>query len=147
MQARGAIVVSPHQVSERTAKDEIDRGTGVGRRQTGAQFSRDAILAASWRDSSVRQYKIYVRKWVVFCGTRSADPYEANEVNILDYLTALLNKGASYSVINTARSALSSFLFVKGISVGKCMSVHERSFQSPSCASTEQRDLECSSCA
>ena len=35
----------------------------------------------------------------------------------------LFNNGAGYSAINTARSALSSFLFVKGIGIGKLPSV------------------------
>ena len=54
-----------------------------------------------------------------FCAEKHADPMSSSINLILDFLATLFNSGIGYSGINTARSALSSFLMLNGqVSVG-----------------------------
>ena len=48
------------------------------------------------------------------------DPLQFNEINCLKFLTDLYKAGKCYSALNTARSALSSFIFSEsGLPIGK----------------------------
>ena len=61
------------------------------------------------RDSTKRQYEVYLKKWRIFCASRNVDPHQADVNQVLEFLSHLFHaKEASYSAINTARSALNS---------------------------------------
>ena len=81
----------------------VDRGL--------SQQSIDMVLA-SWRDSTKKQYLSYVHRWLRFCNDFEKDIFTTEVAFILNFLTCLFNEGLAYSAINTARSALSSFLGV-----------------------------------
>ena len=68
------------------------------------------IILKSWRDSTKKQYLTYVHKWIQFCNMHNLNIFTADIAHILEFLTDLVNTGLTYSAINTARSALSSFL-------------------------------------
>ena len=68
------------------------------------------ILCHSWRSSTVKQYQIYCKKCLSFCGVRKENPMLYNETLVIEFLTRLFHEGAKYSAINSARSALSTFL-------------------------------------
>ncbi len=72
---------------------------------------------AAWRDSRKKQYKTYINKWFLFCSTNNSDPIHPSISTALAFLTSLYEKGLSYSSINIARSALSSFCIFDGIAV------------------------------
>ena len=72
------------------------------------------ILMASWRKGTQNQYKTYVEKWLAFCGERKIDHSSPQISEALQFLTYLYNQGLSYSTINTAISALSSTLNIRG---------------------------------
>ena len=77
------------------------------------------LLVAAWRDSTQAQYKTHIERWLAHCRAKQIDPYCPMEIEILLFLTMLFECGLSYSSINTARSALSSFLDnVHGCTVG-----------------------------
>lgn len=78
----------------------------------GQQISAETaeLIEASWRNSTKSQYRSYFQKWMLFCGERQADPFTTSVPLILEFLTMLFKKGLSYSALNTARSAISSFL-------------------------------------
>lgn len=63
-----------------------------------------------WRDSTKRQYKVYIEKWIDFCGRNTIQALEATLPETLTFLTELFHSGVGYSAINTARSALSAIL-------------------------------------
>ena len=65
---------------------------------------------SSWRDSTQRQYDLYIRQWLSFCSERHASVTSPPLGSVNEFLTALFRKGLSYSALNTARSALSSFI-------------------------------------
>ncbi|XP_069109817.1 uncharacterized protein [Argopecten irradians] len=75
-------------------------------------FSGDVanLVAASWKDSTQKQYRSYLSRWLQFCGEREINPYTPSlHLNsVLEFLTALYHQGLGYSAINTARSAISS---------------------------------------
>jgi hypothetical protein len=75
----------------------------------------------SWRADTKKQYNVYIKKWNDYCHTLHCDAYAPTVSTVLDFLTDLFSKGASYSSINTARSALSAFTLVDG---NTCVSTH-----------------------
>ena len=57
---------------------------------------------------------MYPKKWISF-----NDKFETNMSNVLSFLTELYQTGSGYSCLNTARSALSSFLQLdNGLTIG-----------------------------
>ena len=72
------------------------------------------IIAASWRASTKRQYAIYIRKWKTFCAKKNLSYLQARSNDVLEFLSSLyFEENSSYSVINSARSALSSFVVLE----------------------------------
>ena len=67
------------------------------------------IIMLSWRKSTQSQYQCYIKRWHTFCNERNKDPYYTNEAEILEFLAAMHGKHLSYSTINTAKSAISTF--------------------------------------
>ena len=70
------------------------------------------IIAASWKGSTRTQYQVYVRKWQRFCTERHINSMQTKIGEVLDFFTNMFKNGASYSTINSARSALSAFLII-----------------------------------
>ena len=69
------------------------------------------VIAASWRASTKKQYNVYLRKWKKYCKNKGISYLQARSNDVLEFLSELFHKeNSSYSVINCARSALSSFL-------------------------------------
>lgn len=77
-----------------------------------------SIIIASWRPSTRRQYWCSIKKWLSFCTKRETDPLQTTVNLVLIFLTELFDKGASYSSLNCARSALSSFTVLPAGSIG-----------------------------
>lgn len=53
-----------------------------------------------------------------FCCKREINVFEADVNNVLSFLTELYKSGLGYSCINTARSALSSFIQLNNVNIG-----------------------------
>ncbi len=71
-----------------------------------------SIIMSSWRDSTKQQYRSYLTRWLSFCSKHKEDPLCPSSAKFLDFLTGLYEQGVGYSAINTAKSAVSSFLNV-----------------------------------
>lgn len=66
------------------------------------------MIIAAWRDGTRRQYSTYIKQWKRFCEDSHLNYFKAD---VLEYLSVLFfDKRLSYSTINTACSALSSYL-------------------------------------
>ncbi|KAJ8048040.1 hypothetical protein HOLleu_00199 [Holothuria leucospilota] len=78
------------------------------------------IMMPSRRDSTKRQYKIYIQQWLDFCHRRKSNPLQTTAVEVIKFFTVLFNtRRLGYSAINTARPAISSFVILpEGVSVG-----------------------------
>lgn len=88
--------------------------------QKGVSSRTQEILMCSWRSRTKKQYRTYISKWIAFCNKRNINHIQPNLSEVLDYLTFLYDSGLQFSAINTARSALSSFVTLDGeISLGK----------------------------
>lgn len=68
----------------------------------------------SWRDPTKRQYWSYIQKWLHLCVEKHVNPMSPSVSVVLDYLAGHFHAGIGYSGLNTARSALSSFVTIKG---------------------------------
>lgn len=84
----------------------------VWQRLKSSQVSEDtaAILLASWKKCTPKQYSCYHDRWFRFFQVRKTSMFQPTVNQVLDFLTCHFKKGLSYSNINTARSALSALL-------------------------------------
>ena len=69
-----------------------------------------AIIMASWRPGTSKQYKTYLDKWQIYCRENKIDVFKPGLVNAIEFLVTLYKSGIGYSAINTARSALSNLI-------------------------------------
>ena len=69
---------------------------------------------ASWRDSTQKQHAGYLQKWQSFCSGRQVDMFSPPVAEVLHFLTELFEANCGYSALNTARSALSTFIILPG---------------------------------
>ena len=72
------------------------------------------IIIDSWRPSTTKQYRCYIKKWLQFSNTRQIDPFNPPINSVLDFLTEQFSSGVGYSTINVAYSALSSVVARQG---------------------------------
>lgn len=70
------------------------------------------VMMAFWRTGPSKQYQVYLERWEQFCRYKGINQLDANIENVIDFLATLFAFGLGYSAINTARSALSSALFL-----------------------------------
>ena len=77
----------------------------------GLQKDTINVILASWRNSTSKQlYNSYLLRWKAFCDQKQIPCENAGVLEGLAFLTHLHNQNLGYSVINTARSALSSII-------------------------------------
>jgi integrase len=74
---------------------------------------------ASWKPATKTQYLSYLKQWKDYTNRQDVNPISPSISNVLDFLTELFNKGLSYSAINTARSSLSTVVFIDDKPVGQ----------------------------
>ena len=60
----------------------------------------------------MKQYQTHLHKWDNYCQKKGVSPYFASVSDGLNFLTECYESGYSYSRLNTARSALSSVLYL-----------------------------------
>lgn len=73
------------------------------------------IIGASWRDSTKRQYNVYLSKWMKFCEEKNWTWTHTKAGYVLQFFDSLFyGQHANYNVINSARSALSSVVSLDG---------------------------------
>ena len=68
------------------------------------------IVLQSWCQSSQKQYDAHIRKWLLFCNKRQADPICQAISMAVNFLASLYDEGMSYSSINLAQCALSAIV-------------------------------------
>jgi len=84
----------------------------VGLEYTRQGFNSDTvnILMNSWRTGTKKQYEPYLKKWFNYTKFKSINAYTPSIQEALAFLSDLFYEGLSYNQINTARSALSTFI-------------------------------------
>lgn len=68
------------------------------------------MMLASIKETSFKQYNSVWKKWWNFCQYQKFNVFYDCVPNVLDFLSFLLDKGASYGSLNAARSAISMLL-------------------------------------
>jgi len=67
-------------------------------------------MVSSLSSSSIKQYDTHIRKWWSYCQRQKLELF-TNAINmVIAFLQEMLNNGASYGSLNSARSALSLIL-------------------------------------
>ena len=84
------------------------------------KFSKrfESVIMSSWRTTTKKQYQTYYQKWQKFTCERQIDSLHPPLNQVLDFLADLFESGLRYSALNTARSALSTFISVNIVPVG-----------------------------
>lgn len=54
----------------------------------------------------MNQYKAPICEWFKFCTDKNIDPLSVNVLELVKFLTLMVDKGASYGTINSAKSAI-----------------------------------------
>ncbi|KAJ8043466.1 hypothetical protein HOLleu_10559 [Holothuria leucospilota] len=81
---------------------------------TGLTLSTIRLISASWRPSTKKQYAVHINKWKKFCHLKGVNDRVSDVNHVLEFLSDPFNKeNLSYSSINSARSALASYLILK----------------------------------
>ena len=75
------------------------------------------IIVSSWREGTKSQYQSYAKKWFEFCKTNKCHIISPPLPLAMQFLSDMYHAGLSYSSINTARSVLSSLLFLENSSI------------------------------
>ena len=112
--AKSQIIVSPTEARVSTSsisKIDFNDLPSVRHRfsQYGLSSSSLEIIMVAWHDSTKKQYTAHIKKWLLYCSTNNCNPVHLSLATALEFLTSLYQQGLSFSSINTARSALSSF--------------------------------------
>ena len=66
-----------------------------------------SILQSAIRNSTKQKYKTYWNYWEKYCQCNQLNLPNISAANITNFLSSMFDKGASYSVIKAAKSALS----------------------------------------
>ena len=70
------------------------------------------IIIASWRTATRKTYAVYLNRWIKYAKRRHFNFLSPAPSHIIAFLTRLYKKGAGYSAINTARSAINQLVSV-----------------------------------
>ena len=73
----------------------------------------------SWKSGTTSKYGVYLKQWEYFCYEQQIDKYNPSVTDGLKFLNKIFKKGCGYSTINSARSALSTFITIDGFEFGK----------------------------
>ncbi|CAD6233492.1 GSCOCG00007221001-RA-CDS, partial [Cotesia congregata] len=75
--------------------------------QKGSPGESIDVILASLSDSSIKQYESALQQWSDFCGANKLKILEPDSEKLLRFLSIKQKEGASYSALNTLRSAVS----------------------------------------
>ena len=76
----------------------------------GLNEQNSLAILNSLRESSQKQYTVYINRFMTFCNFESLTDFHPTETVVINCLQSLYDSGLSYSAINTAGSAIKTFL-------------------------------------
>ena len=118
------IVLDPRKKSPNSSSMPADKTAGLSLirqrlESRGIQGNSASVILSAWRSATRKSYETYFRKWIHFCRGRQIDYLCPTEHVLLEFLTGLFEAGASYSSLNSARSAVASILVDQQTSIGE----------------------------
>ena len=83
---------------------------GIRKRYVDLNLSSNVVdlVINSWSKGTQKQYLPYVNRWFDYCTRYNVDPFNSSVNQDEEFLAEYFHEGVSYSMVNTARSALSS---------------------------------------
>ena len=77
------------------SKDKIDCCSLIRQRfsDLGLNDKITKLLMKSWRSSTLKQYDVYLKRYLLFCQTKKMDPHDRNIPLALEFFRKLLNQG------------------------------------------------------
>ena len=85
-------------------------------------YDKDTItlIMDAWHPSTRKVYGMYLKKWLLFCVLKKVSVMKLSVQQVCAFLRQLSSEGKSYGALNTARSALATFLpAMEGHPMGK----------------------------
>ena len=82
---------------------------GIRKRYVDLNLSSNVVdlVINSWSKGTQKQYSPHINRWLDYCTRHSIDPFDSSVNQGAEFLAEYFHKGVSYSMVNTARSALS----------------------------------------
>ena len=77
-----------------------------------------SLVMGSLRTSTHKQYSCYISKFMDFCSSSNISVSGCTEHVLINFLQSLYDNGVGYSAVNTASSAVKSFLEMAGVELG-----------------------------
>lgn len=68
------------------------------------------VCMASFAEKTLIQYSSSIKSWWTYCESNGYNTFNATSTQVISFLTVKFEEGASYSSLNTHRSALSTIL-------------------------------------
>ena len=87
-------------------------GMGGSLKNRGPLQQAAELVLQSWRENTRKQYNPYIKRWQLYCSERQIDSISAPIEAGVNYLAELYNTSIGYSALNTAGSALSSYVIL-----------------------------------
>ena len=81
-------------------------------RDRGLSQEATSIVGKAWRPATQLQYSSYLCKWNSFCSRRQINSDSATSTEVIEFLTELVTSGLSYSAVNSAKSAVITYLSI-----------------------------------
>ena len=113
---------SGSQVSISKRSQSVGRMVHLRQSYQGAGISdkATALLLASWRSSTTKNYNSSWRVWEQWCVQSSTNPISPSLSDILNFIAYQFHQGKQYRSLNCYRSALSSVLApIEGFDIGR----------------------------
>ncbi|KAH3719980.1 hypothetical protein DPMN_062867 [Dreissena polymorpha] len=77
------------------------QAVGASFRNRGFSTTATRVFIALWRTSTKREYKVYIRRWFLFCDKQQIDRFSVSIIKIIDFVTEEFQRGLGYSAMNT----------------------------------------------
>ena len=83
---------------------------GIRKRYVDLNLSSNVVdlVMNSWSKGTQKQYSPHINRWFDYCTRHNIDPFDSSVNQGAEFLAEYFHEGVSYSMVNTARSALSS---------------------------------------
>ena len=83
---------------------------GIRKRYVDLNLSNNLVdlVMNSWSKGIEKHYSSHINRWFDYCTRHNIDPFDSSVNQGAEFLAEYFHEGVSYSMVNTARSALSS---------------------------------------
>ena len=84
---------------------------------TSISSDAQAIISATWRNTTKTKYNGTYKRWTNFCSKRSINSLQPNKINIIEFLTEELKRRLSCNLLVSIRYALGHYIQITALSL------------------------------